>query len=323
MRVRPVIATALLFGSAAWAQSDTTQYVFQLSNSDSLRAREIATAVQSLLAPRTVADTKGTSLTIDTAPADVALGQWLIEILDKPVETGEFRVDRYPGASSVAVFRLGRPEPAQIFSEMLNAARTVPEIIEMYPVSRANAIVARADQDRLDKAEWILRQLDVPTTQGRSEAIYHATAARDLERRVFYTREALPVAAFQEILNVLRVIPPLTKVFPVTSRGAVAVAGEPEQIALAEWLFQQLDRPAPDPSLGSPSHEAPSGDTAQVFFMRGSLTEDSFRDVVNRVRAATQSNRVFPCTATRAVVVRGTSVQLNQAAEIVKVAAQQ
>lgn len=336
MRVRSTLTVAaVLWGSVAWAQSQSegAQHVLQLSNSDEQQAREIAYAVHSLLAPHTAADGRGKSITVDTSPADLAMAQWVVEKLDQPAgaaaQTQDLRVEIYPGAVSgtgrLAIFRLARSEPPQVFSEILNAARTVPEITDVvYPILQANAIVVRADQEKLDKAEWIVRQLELPLSHDRAPAKSQMAGARaPQELRVLYTREALPAPAFQEILSVLRSISLLMKVFPVTSRGAVAVSGDPDHIALGEWLFQQLDRPAPDPSLGFPSHQAPSGEMAQVFFMPGSLTEDAFRGVTDRVRGVTRPYSVIYCSATRAIVVRGTPAELEQAAAIVKDSAQQ
>lgn len=333
MRVRPVLAVAaVLCASVAWAQSqsESAQHVFQLSNSNSQQAREIASAVQAMLAPRTAPDKQGKSITIDAAPVDLALAQWLISALDTPVATQDVRVDRYAATtadgSSLAILRAAKAETPQVFGEITNAVRTIPEIPELYQVSQAKAIVVRADQNRLDAAEWILRQL----SGSASEAASRGQAKSEMagmhgpqELRVLWTREKLPVQSFQEIVNAIRTIPELTKVFPVMGKGAVALAGETDRIALAEWLLQQLDRSAPDPSLGSPSHEGLFGDTVQVFFMPGSLTEDTFHSTVNRLRVASQSPRVFPSTATRAVVVRGTPAQLTVAAEIVRDAARQ
>jgi hypothetical protein len=330
VRSTPAVAVVLC-GSLAWAQPQDVQHVFQLSNSNSQKAQEIGSAVQAMLAPRALADKEGKSITLESAPANLALAQWLIGALDTPVEIQDARADRYAGAtgdgSSLAIFRLANAETLQVFSEIVNAVRAIPEIREIYPVSRARAIVARADQDRLDAAEWIFRQLSGPAADAapsRPESKSGMTGARGPQQlRVLWTRERLPPQSFQEIVNAIRTIPELTKVFPVVGKGAVALAGEADRIAVAEWLFQQLDRPTPDPSLGSPSHDGPSGDAVQVFFMSASLSEDNFRAAVNRLRATTRSPQVFPCTSARAVVVRGTPAQLSQAGELVRDAARQ
>lgn len=348
MRASSSLVLALLCGSSVWAQSETTPHVFQLSNPDSQRAREIASAVQAMLAPPAVADSKGASITVPTAPPDMGLAQWLIEALDKPAETQDVTMDLYPGtaedASSVAVFRLPKTEPPQTYQELVNAARTIPELTDLYPVgfamsrgaSQAQAIVARGTSQKLRMAEWFLQQLESGgpgstaatarfPTMGNPEAMkQHPEMFPDhIEARVLFTREKLPVQQFQEIVNAIRTIPELTKVFPSTGKAAVAFDGDPDRVALAEWIFQQLDRTAPEPSAGSPTHAAPSGDTAQIFFMPGSLSEDNFRSAVIRIRTSAGLSHVFPCTETRAVVVRGTAAKLEQASTIVKEAAQQ
>src|SRR5215469_5079246 len=191
------------------------------------------------------------------------------------------------------------------------------------------AIVARAAPEKLDMAEWFLRHLEAggpgsapaeakfPAPVNPYALKQHPELVSDhLEARILYTRERLPVQTFQEIVNAVRTIPELTKVFPVTGKGAVALSGEPDRVSLAEWVFQQLDRP--NPALGSPTHEGVSGDTTQIFFMPVSVAEDNFRNAVNRMRTTAGMTRVFPALAPRAIVVRGTASQLNQAAEIVR-----
>lgn len=333
MRVRSSVATVIVCATAAWGQSANPPRVFQLSNGNATDAREIASVVQSILAPEVDADKQGNSITVKTGPPDFALGQWLVETLDKQVQGDSLEVDRYPGTTGngagVAVFRLSRKEPIQTYSEMVNAARTIPEMTDVFPLGNMRAIVARATPEKLEMSEWFLRHLEAGGPgSAPAEAKFSATVnpyalkqhpelvPDHLEARVLYTRERLPVQTFQEIVNAVRTIPELTKVFPVTGKGAVALTGEADRVPLAEWIFQQLDQP--NPALGSPSHQGVSGDTAQIFFMPVSVTEDNFRNAVNRMRTTAGITRVFPALVPRAIVVRGTASQLNQASEIVR-----
>jgi hypothetical protein len=332
MRVR--LAMAVVCATAAGGQSANPPRVFQLSNGNATDAREIANVVQSILAPEVDADKQGSSITVKTGPPDFVLGQWLVETLDKQVQDDSFDVDRYAGTTGngvgVAVFRLSRKEPIQTYSEMVNAARTIPEMTDVFfPLSNMRAIVARAAPEKLEMAEWFLRHLEAggpgsapaeakfPAPVNPYALKQHPELVPDhLEARILYTRERLPVQTFQEIVNAVRTIPELTKVFPVMGKGALALSGEPDRVPLAEWIFQQLDQP--NPALGSPTHEGLFGDTTQIFFMPVSVTEENFRNAVNRMRTTAGMTRVFPALAPRAIVVRGTASQLNQAAEIVR-----
>ncbi len=221
-------------------QSANPPRVFQLSNGNATDAREIASVVQSILAPEVDADKQGNSITVKTGPPDFALGQWLVETLDKQVQGDSLEVDRYPGTTGngagVAVFRLSRKEPIQTYSEMVNAARTIPEMTDVFPLGNMRAIVARATPEKLEMSEWFLRHLEAGGPgSAPAEAKFSATVnpyalkqhpelvPDHLEARVLYTRERLPVQTFQEIVNAVRTIPELTKVFPVTGKGAVAL----------------------------------------------------------------------------------------------------
>jgi hypothetical protein len=338
MGVRSSVAIAVVCANAAWGQSANPPRVFQLSNGNATDVREVANVVQSILAPDVDADNQGKSITVQTGPPDFALGQWLVETLDKQFQGDSLEVDRYSGTTrngaGVAVFLLPRKEPIQTYSEMVNAARTIPEMTDVFPLGNMKAIVARAAPEKLEMAEWFLRRLEAggpgsASAEAKFPAPVNPYALKEhpelvpdhLEARVLYTRERLPVATFQEIVNAVRTIPELTKVFPVTGKGAVALTGGPDRVPLAEWIFQQLDQP--NPALGSPTHQGVSGDTAQIFFMSLSVTEDNFRNAVNRMRTTAGITRVFPALAPRAIVVRGTASQLNQAAEIVRSTAAQ
>jgi hypothetical protein len=57
--------------------------------------------------------------------------------------------------------------------------------------------------------------------------------------------------------------------------------------------------------------------------MSASVTEDNLHAAVRRLRIATGMTYVFPCGSTQAAAVRGAPTQWNQAADIVREAAEQ
>src|SRR5262249_35733198 len=61
--------------------------------------------------------------------------------------------------------------------------------------------------------------------------------------RVFYLANVISPQEIQEIINVVRSVADLQKVFPYSSQFAIIARGEAERIALAEKVIQDLDKP--------------------------------------------------------------------------------
>jgi hypothetical protein len=107
------------------------------------------------------------------------------------------------------------------------------------------------------------------------------------------------------------------------SEGTLKVDGTPEQIALAEWLFVQLDQ-AQAPAANqwdSTVHEyllKSGGENAvRVLFLRNTATVQNFQEVAVAIRSITEIRRAFTCSASRAITLRGTPDQIGLAAWIV------
>jgi hypothetical protein len=123
----------------------------------------------------------------------------------------------------------------------------------------------------------------------------------------------------QEILNAVRTIPQLTKVFGCSATGGVSVRGLPATVALATWLFNQLDQ-APQTSAASPQEfRMPGGadDVTQVFYLMPGTSAASLQSVIGAVRA-TMQRLVFPNSMLSALVMRGTATQIAEADSLIK-----
>lgn len=239
----------------------------------------------------------------------------------------ETQVGQYPGLTGpsdrVRIFRLAHVNSAHSYNEVINAVRTIPEITRAFPYSSTWSIAVRGTQNQVDAAEWLAKQLDQPAPspgQPRAERQLHTSDSHDPELRVLYFAHVAALPGRQEVTNALRVIPELTKVFPMNDIAAIAVRGSADRVRLAEWLFSQLDVAGPPPAAKTSTVQpvTPGTDVAQIFFLPPAATAQSFRETVNSVRTAAQSTRVFPCASSNAVVFRGSPQQLAQAASILK-----
>jgi general secretion pathway protein D len=69
---------------------------------------------------------------------------------------------------------------------------------------------------------------------------------RDYEEQVmktFYLHNASGPQEMQEVVNAVRTVPELTKVFPDTAQNAIVVRGEADKVALASKIVHDLDKP--------------------------------------------------------------------------------
>ncbi len=75
------------------------------------------------------------------------------------------------------------------------------------------------------------------------------TKRRDYEEQVlktFYLHNISSPTEMQEIVNAVRTVPELTKVFPDTAQYAIVVRGEADKVALATKIVHDLDKPRPE-----------------------------------------------------------------------------
>ncbi len=333
MRVHVLALFSIAISATASAQQagDSITQVLSFSGADTPQTmQEITNAIRSIgELPQTSLQTASRSLTIQSAPSGQALADRLFRQLDAPQSAPpqDSQLDNYSGLSApgdqLRIFRLAHPTGVQAFQELLNAIRTLPELRKVFPCAAKASIAVRGTADQLTMAEWLFKQLDQPPAlpgQPRAERQFHSAIRQAPEVRVLYYAHATTASEEQPVVNAVRTISELTKVFPVTGQGAIAVRGTADRIALAEWLFGQVDLsgPAMTAKTSAAYEFVPGADVAQVFFMPGSVMAQSFQELAASVRAIAPNMRTFPNTLTCTLAVRGTPAQLVQAGQILK-----
>jgi hypothetical protein len=96
-------------------------------------------------------------------------------------------------------------------------------------------------------------------TQAPNKAAYEGKApdgGADLVRVFYLTHDETPTDT-QEIVNLIRATADIRRVIPYQGRKAVALRANPAQIALAEWLFSQLDKPVDPQTAKAAAYEFP------------------------------------------------------------------
>lgn len=175
------------------------------------------------------------------APAwQAAFAGWILDqVMQKPDSTPrEFTVGgpdyRGMGHGARVNFLVNMTSPRQM-QEVLTVLRTVSDVQKVFSYTTSHALVLRADDTDLKRAEWIIQRLDLPAGQSAGAATFTAPAGDDVTR-IFHLRnadeqwvDAAPKALRAE-LNI-------KKVFDTTTPANIVVRGTTDQIAATmKWM---------------------------------------------------------------------------------------
>jgi hypothetical protein len=216
-----------------------------------------------------------------------------------------------PASQSVSqVFQFTNTQTAQGLTEITNAIRSVALVTQASLNTAAKTLTVEGTPGQIAIAKWLFSALDQPAPSNRVTQEYRPAGSVNDVIRIYYVTHIQGPQSFQEIVNAVRVIPEIPKVFPYFEQGALAVRATDSQAAMTEWLFHQLDVPAGVQPVQSPTaHQYVSAgaanDQVQVLFLTHSLSPQSMQQIVNTIRVIPQLTKVFPCTASGAVSVRG------------------
>lgn len=328
MHARPIrFAIAILFATAAWGQSAAGRvftFTYALAPID---IQQITNAVRTMGENTQVTlDTATKTLTVNGTPQQIAMAAWVFSALDQAAPANYATQEFRPAGSVndlVRVMYLSHAQTPQSLQEIVNSVRTIPEMSKVFPYSAQNAVVIRGSDNQVAMTEWLFHQLDLPAgLQPALSSVVHQYAtpgvANDKAQVLFLTHPWSP-QSLQQITNTLRVISQLTKVFPCTAIGAVSVRGAATTVALAAWLFNQLDQ-APLATPPAPQeYQMPGGadDVTQVFYLAPGTSAESLQDIVAEVRPAVDKH-AFPNSALNAVTLRGTAAQIAAADALIR-----
>jgi hypothetical protein len=164
--------------------------------------------------------------------------QWILDGLAQPVPAGahapvrEFTVGGpdYRGLGHAArINMLAYSNSPRQTQEILTILRTVDQVQKVFSYTATHALVFRAGDTDLARAEWLIAQLDSPSPS--STPTFIDPAADDVTR-VFHIGNATP-QWLQSTVTGIRIDLGIPKVFSMLSPAAIAVRGTSDQIAAA------------------------------------------------------------------------------------------
>jgi hypothetical protein len=324
-----------LTAGAALAQNQNLVY-HDINGPTPPRLQEMVNIIRTAVDIRDVsADNTANNLTVSGSPQQLALADWLCRQLDQPAgqpiastSQYDYTGDPYP---AVRVFRLAHVSSPAMLQELVNVVRTAVDINRVFPFNALPAIAIRATPDQAALAEWLIHTLDIPA--GPQPASASATPltftmnfsqplrvdASSNKVQVFYLTHPGSLVSMQEIVNSLRTIAEISRVFPVNGPLAIVARGSADEIALAGWMIHELDQAGPSSQASEVAHNTPFSyaPQARIFHLAHLSTTADLQQAVNFLRGQTQINRAMACSLPRAIALRGSMDQIAQAEKLI------
>ena len=309
------IIAALAF--AGFLSGQTNDKIFQFRTAQTVQEmQQIATVVKAIGDIRdTSVDTDARRLSVRGSDAQLAQADWLFNELDKAPDTlaHEYRAADGP-ENVVRLYYLPASLTLQDFQEIATLVRSITEVRKAFTYNTPRALVLRGTPEQMLLASWLLQQLTGEATSSR----FPVRETSDVFVRVLLVPNTANVQQLQEIATLVRSIGDIGRLFTHNRAHAIAIRGTSEQIALAEWLTQELDGPSA-PHASSPEYLLPgkTEGVVKVFYLPNTGDLKSFQQTVTFIRSNTQILRAFTYNGPRALALRGTSAQIADAERLI------
>jgi hypothetical protein len=225
------------------------------------------------------------------------------------------------------------PQGIQHINNAIRALTDIPAV----PDVTQHSLALHGTVSQVDLAEWLFHELDQspnaqPQANPNSNSVrydYRPPSGTSEIAGVFSFTNASSPLHIQETVNTIRAISEVVRLMPVDERAAIVLRGDPNRVALAEWLFHELDQPA-NAQPGAPlplspqEYRLPPGvdrshnDVARVFYLAHAPTAQDLQRIISTVRATTKITRLMPMSEPKAMVLRATDEQVAEAEQLIK-----
>jgi hypothetical protein len=129
--------------------------------------------------------------------------------------------------------------------------------------------------------------------------------------RVFHLHHIEGAQDSNEFASLVRTMSDVPQIWADAEQKTLSVRGTASQVAVAEFLFTELDRQSVPDSVTQEFRVSGSGDdVVRLFFLPNTATVQDFQEVATTVRTIADIRRVFTFNSRRAMAVRGTADQI-------------
>jgi len=244
---------AIFVSFAATAVGQTPDHTLYFTNRDSQQGMQEATnEIRAVTEIPAVPDFAQRTLSLHGTAAQIALAEWLFNQLDRPAaqQTTAPKYDYLlPNGKTeiVSLFYFSHATTPQAIQETINAVRAISELTRIMPDNERHAMVARGSIERMGLAEWIFHQLDQEAPPAQQVQEYRLPPGVDPVNadaaRVFYLSHITNPQDLQRVLNTMRSTTQITRIMPYSRLNAFVLRATDIQVAQAEQLVRQLDKP--------------------------------------------------------------------------------
>jgi hypothetical protein len=214
-------------------------------------------------------------------------------------------------AAQTQVFTFQHTDSVQDFQEVCNLIRTAALIRDVSTDNDQRALTLRGTADQLALAGWVYKELDKVPSQ--DSAVQEYRIGSDDVIHLFYLTHTTTVQDFQEIANLVRTASQIRNAFTYNTARALALRGTGDQLALADWITNELNQPAQQIRSSAPHEYAmpgSEGDVVRIFYLPNVKTIQDFQEIATLVRTAATIRSAFTYNTPRALALRGTRDQI-------------
>jgi hypothetical protein len=137
--------------------------------------------------------------------------------------------------------------------------------------------------------------------------------------RVFHLQHIVTEPELNDFATLVRTIADISQVSADSTQKTLSVHGTASQIAIAEFLFTELDRQTVPDSVTQELRVSNSADDlVRLFFVPNAGTVQSFQEVATTIRTIAEIRRVFTYNTPKVLALRGTADQIATAAFLVQ-----
>jgi len=137
--------------------------------------------------------------------------------------------------------------------------------------------------------------------------------------RVFHVHHIDTEQELTEFGTMIRSVAGVPKMSFDATQKTLSVSGNSAQVAIAEWMFNELDRQTL-PEFATKEFKVPNNedDVVRVFILRHAATVQDFQEVATALRTIIETPRLFTFEAPRELAIRGTADQIAAAEWMVR-----
>jgi hypothetical protein len=227
-------------------------------------------------------------------------------------------------------FTFAHTQDPRHMQEVLNTVRAVAEVQHavLDPAQRSLAVGGTPDQ--LSFITWLFTDLDRPASRPQNLVVRDNTFSdpRSPAVKIFYPARFTTAQQVQDVVNAVRSIAEVQRVVALNGAGAIVARGNPEQIALAEWIVAELDRSmAGKRPAGIREYTYPDSDlqvverrttAVRIYYPASVSTPQDMQETVNGLRSFADVQRVVSFVTSGAIIARSNTEQATMMDWLVK-----